>query len=111
MKKTSYDKAIKHVNRIKGFYNHLFIYIIFLVFWIIFAGKFFGLLGDRYINPDKGFLDWVNINMWLNPLIWGIILLIHGLYVFCFKFQFFKDWEDRKIQEYMDEEVSETRNR
>lgn len=110
MKESSYNKAQKQVKRIKGFYNHLFIYIVFLVLWILFAGRFFGILRDSIANTDVGFDRWSNINFWLNPLIWGVVVLFHRLFVFGFKSNFFKKWEDRKLREFMDEESTKSNN-
>lgn len=106
----SYHLAKAQVKRIKGFYNHLFIYIVFLVLWILFSGRFFGLIRDSIGTTDVGFNRWADINFWLNPLIWGVIVLIHGLFVFGFKSTFFKKWEDRKLQEFIDEESSKSNN-
>jgi len=43
--------------------------------------------------------------MWLNPLIWGTVVLIHGIIVFGSQHSMFKHWEKRKIKKYMDEET------
>ena len=109
--KNSYERAKARVKSIKSFYNHLLIYIIFLVLWIIFAGKFFGLLENSIGNGNEGFLRWANVNFWLNPLIWGVVVLIHGIFVFGLKSSIFRNWEERKIQEFMNEDVTEKRNR
>ena len=112
MKKTnnSYEKARAQVKRIKGFYNHLFIYILFLVLWFVFAGKFFGFIGASIGDADDGFFEWANINLWLNPLIWGVIVLVHGAFVFGSRLSLLRNWEERKLQEFMDEESRPTKN-
>ncbi|NNC69651.1 MAG: 2TM domain-containing protein [Flavobacteriaceae bacterium] len=107
----SYEKARAQVKRLKGFYNHLFIYVIFLIVWFLFAENILGLLRDSVGHSDAGFYRWAGVNLWLNPLIWGVIVLIHGVYVFGFKPSFFKNWEERKIEEYMNEERTESNNR
>ncbi len=110
-KKSSYERAQAKVKRIKGFYNHLFIYVLFLIFWFTLAGRFFGFIGDSIGNVDDGFFRWANINLWLNPLIWGIIIAIHAIFVFGRTGKRIRKWEDRKIAEFMNEEMSDSTQR
>lgn len=109
--KTAYERAQTKVKRIKGFYNHLFIYILFLVLWFALAGRFMGVIGESIGNANDGFIEWANINLWLNPLIWGLIVVIHALYVFGKTGILVRKWEDRKMQEFMNEEVEESTKR
>ena len=103
-KKSSYEKAQAKVKRIKGFYNHLFIYVLFLILWFTLAGRFFGFIGASIGDADDGFFEWANINLWLNPLIWGVIVVIHAFFVFGTTGKRIRKWEDRKIEEFMTEE-------
>lgn len=104
----SYENAKARVKGIKGFYNHLFIYLVFLVLWIVFADKILGVVKDNVANSDVGFNEWAKVNYWINPLIWGVVVLFHGVYVFGFKSSFFRKWEAKKLQEYMDEEAAKS---
>ncbi|MCW9037746.1 2TM domain-containing protein [Altibacter sp.] len=45
--------------------------------------------------------------MFTTPFFWGIGLTFHGLYVFQDRFRFFKNWEERKIREYMEKDEEE----
>ena len=110
-KKSSYEKAQAKVKRIKGFYNHLFIYILFLILWFTLAGRFFGFIGASIGDADDGFFEWANINLWLNPLIWGLIVVIHAAFVFGTTGKIVRKWEDRKIEEFMTEDDSQSRPR
>jgi len=99
--KEKYDRAKKKVQQVKGFYSHLTAYIIVnllltLVNMGIFQNDFF----------EFGF-DYPTWPMITTPLFWGIGLFLHGLYVFQNKFKFLKDWEDRKVKEFMEEEEGE----
>ena len=97
-----YDRAKKRMKQIKGFYSHVKVYLIVNVL-IILARIYAG----NYINfdaQDEGFRDWLNWNIMLTPILWGIVLLIHGISVNRFKLKLFKDWEDKKIKEYIDKE-------
>lgn len=100
---TKLEKAEKRVKSIKGFYNHLVVYIMVNTLLLIFKGKFlFTLLSEEAIgNPN--FLKWIDWNIYGTPILWGIGLLIHAICVFGFKPQFFKDWEERQLEKYMKE--------
>lgn len=96
------ERAEKRVKDIKGFYTHLMIYLVVnLVLLFIQLVQFNFEFGDFYITVF-GYLS--------TPFFWGIGLLFHGLYVFQHKLKFFKNWEERKIREYMDKDEEEYKN-
>lgn len=105
-KYNKYEKAVEHVKKIKGFYRHVLIYFVINIVLIV-SKKIpvLYVLVDKQ-KDDQAFIDWVNINIWSTPIIWGIVLLIHGLYVYRYKFSFFRGWEERKIKELMEEDNS-----
>ena len=106
-KNNKYEEAVKHVKKIKGFYKHVLIYFIINIILIGIKGiPVLYILNDNQ-NAEKVFIDWVDFNIWSTPILWGIGLLIHGLYVYRFKFSFFRVWEDRKIKEFMDQDDQE----
>tara|TARA_R110002012_G_scaffold322108_1_gene555942 strand:- start:59080 stop:59406 length:327 start_codon:yes stop_codon:yes gene_type:complete len=98
------ERAKLKVANLKGFYNHLVVYIIINLSLIIFKEKvIFTLLSKEAIgNPD--FLNWINWNVFGTPIIWGIGLLIHALFVFGSKPTFIKKWEQKQLQKYMREQ-------
>ncbi|RLD29496.1 MAG: hypothetical protein DRI70_02260 [Bacteroidetes bacterium] len=97
-----YDRALKRVKDIKGFYSHLVVYIIVnLLLMLAHLGIF-----------THGFVH-INLSSWsyfTTPFFWGIGLFFHGLFVFQHKFRFFKDWEERKIKEFMEKDEEEYKN-
>jgi hypothetical protein len=101
-KSDKYDRAHKRMKDIKSFYSHLVIYLVVnLVLMLAHLGIF-----------THGF---VSIEIWpksffMTPFFWGIGLFFHGLYVFQHKFRFFKDWEERKIKEFMEKDEEEYKN-
>ena len=101
---TKYENALKHVKELKEFYQHFFIYITFVVVWLLFKEQIITFIIAKTENTDSGFMNWLNINVALVPVLWGIGVLIQGLYVYRLKFSIFKDWESRKIKEFMEEE-------
>ena len=83
-----YQIAKKQVEEIKGFYGHLTSFILVMGVLIY--------INIRY-SPEYLWFIW-------SFLGWGIGLLFHAIRVFNY-FPFLnKDWEARKIKQYMEEE-------
>ena len=84
----SYYLAKKRVDKIKGFYGNLISYIIFNIFFFIL---------NMITSPSELWFYW--------PLLgWGIGVFFHGMKVFNYSPFFSKDWEERKIKDYMKKE-------
>ncbi|WP_297983951.1 2TM domain-containing protein [uncultured Chryseobacterium sp.] len=80
--------AQKQVKRIKGFYNHLTVYVLVNLF----------LSGIKFFkNPDT----WLEIDNFSLIFWWGCAVAIHGIAVFGQSQFFGSDWEERKINELM----------
>ena len=95
----NYIKAKKRVKEIKGFYIHLSTYVIINIF--ISGVIIYGLLssGDS-LNETI-----TNFGVYSTWIFWGIGIFFHWLGVFEFKsLGFGKDWEEKKIKEFMDKE-------
>jgi 2TM domain len=101
-KDESYNAAYKKVKKIKGFYSHLKIYIIVNAIIIVtnLNKDFFG-----HNQNDYGWMEW---HTYSTALYWGIGLLIHAFSVFGPDVFFNKDWEEKKIQKYMDKDAANT---
>ena len=83
-----YYQAKKRVEEIKGFYGNLTSYIVVNIFLCIL---------NIVTSPKYLWFFW--------PLLgWGIGVLFHGLKVFNYSPFFNKDWEEKKIKEYMEKE-------
>jgi hypothetical protein len=83
-----YYKARKRVEEIKGFYGNLISYVIVNV----------GLMVINLLtSPAYLWFFWPMLG-------WGIGVLFHGMKVFNYMPFFGKDWEEKKIKEYMDKE-------
>jgi hypothetical protein len=106
-KYNKYEQAVKHVKKIRGFHRHVLIYFIINIILIVIKRIPILYVSIDNQNADQGFIDWIDINIWSTPILWGIGLLIHGLYVYRFKFSFSRTWEERKIKEFMKEDSSE----
>jgi len=83
-----YQKAKKQVEEIKGFYGHLGSFVAVNLFLIFINLKY---------SPEYLWFFW--------PLLgWGIGLLFHGMRVFNYIPFLVKDWEERKINEFLEKE-------
>jgi hypothetical protein len=81
-----YRAAKSRVQQLRAFYVHLTTYIVVNAFLII-----LNLLTD----PHQLWFYWVTLG-------WGVGLVAHGLQTFGSFTIFGRDWEERKIQQYMD---------
>lgn len=83
-----YYNARKRVEEIKGFYGNLIAYI------VVNAGL---LVINLLTSPHYLWFLW--------PLLWwGIGVVFHGLKVFNYMPFFSKDWEEKKIKEFIEKE-------
>lgn len=87
-----YLKAKKKVEEIKGFYASLTAYIVVNTVLIII---------NIATSPDKIWFIW--------PLLgWGMGVLFHGMKVFNYSPFLGKNWEERKMQEFLNQEKQNT---
>ena len=97
-KDDKYLFAKQRVAKIKGFYIHLMIYV--LVNTGITVLKVYGEMSNGETLVES-LWDFGTFAIWG---FWGIGLAIHGLAVFGLPFLFGKNWEERKIKEFMEQE-------
>ncbi|RMB56088.1 hypothetical protein EAX61_16035 [Dokdonia sinensis] len=100
-RKLKYERAKKKVQNLKGFYTHLFIYVIInILLQLFYAGVFdFGTF-------SKHFPYWVRFT---TPFFWGLSLAGHAVWIFYENGtnHFLKAWEERKIKEILDKQENE----
>jgi hypothetical protein len=90
-----YERARKRVEALRGFYIHLGVYV------LVNAGL---VLLNLITSPNNLWFYW--------PLLgWGIGLGAHALTVFGSERWFGPDWEERKIQELLDQEARQRASR
>ncbi|MRX68268.1 2TM domain-containing protein [Flavobacterium resistens] len=83
-----YQKAQKRVKEIRGFYEHLTVFILVTVILIVI---------NLMTSPEYLWFIWCVFG-------WGIGVVIHGLKTFEISPAFSKDWEERKIKEILEKE-------
>ncbi len=93
------ERARRRVDRIKGFYIHLAIFIIFNTALFLLKDELMGaLVGEEALSNPK-VTDWV----YWNILVWLAILVIHALIIFGNIPFLGKNWEERQIRKFMNE--------
>jgi uncharacterized integral membrane protein len=94
-----YKEAQKEVKRIKGFYTHAIVYLAVNIMIVV--------LNVKNLEVGESYFQWHNFT---TAFFWGIGLLAHGLSVFVPTWILGKDWEERKIKEFMEKEKSMRNN-
>ena len=96
------ERASKKVKELKGFYVHLMVYLMvnIMVSVVIVVSRMYS--GDGFI---EALWDFGTLSTWL---FWGIGVLFHGLKVFSYNPFFNKEWEERQIKKYLEEEHRES---
>ena len=84
----NYERAKKRVNQLKGFYTSLIVYIVVIIFLAV----------VNYLTSPG--IWWFLI----VAFIWGIFIVAQGISLYRKRGLFSKEWEDRKIKEYMEED-------
>ncbi|MFH6971669.1 2TM domain-containing protein [Flavobacterium petrolei] len=91
-----YQQALVRVKKIKGFYTHLVVYVVVNLMIII--------LNIQDLDNGESYFQWRNFT---TLFFWGIGLISHALSTFMPNFIFGKNWEDKKIKEFMEKDKSE----
>lgn len=100
---SNYKKAKLKVAAIRGFYNHLAVFVIANIFLYILRDKFTVVFINLNAMGDPEFLRWVDWNIFGTTIIWGIVLAVHGINVLGNFPLMIKRWEERAIQKYMNQ--------
>jgi hypothetical protein len=93
-----YLLAKKRVEKIKGFYIHLAVYILVNIF--ISSVIIFGLTQDNELSFKEAVTHFGTYSTWL---FWGIGVFFHWLGVFGSNLFFGKEWEKKQVEKYMDD--------
>ncbi|WP_047245033.1 2TM domain-containing protein [Maribacter thermophilus] len=106
-----YIRAQRQVAQIKKFYKHVRIFIVVNIVLLLIKFKVLDYFNGQGFQ-NENFVDWFEWNIIGTPILWGIGLLVHGIYVFRFKAipwaemkpGFIKKWEEKQIKKFLQEE-------
>lgn len=90
-------RARKKVQSIKGFYKHLAIYV--------FVNGF--LLALKWFKLEEG-EEFFTFSTFTTAFFWGFGLVFHAIGVFGTNLFMGSDWEERKVQEYMNRDKNKS---
>ena len=90
-----YQQARERVNKLKGFYIHLAIFVVINSF----------ILLNHYVSTMYNDETFWQIRSFFTLILWGIGLGFHAFGVFGKQFIFTKEWEERKLKEFMDKDT------
>ncbi len=96
---SKYTRAKLKMERLKRFYTHLGMY--FVINTVITGVKVSNSVGDW----DAFITDLLSFRTLSSWMVWGVILLIHACTVFVFPQVLGYDWEARKIEQLMEEDL------
>ena len=96
------EKAKKRVEELKGFYIHFMVYLLVNIMISLVIVVSHMQEGDSFFDA---IWDFATVSTWL---FWGIGVFFHALKVFSFSPFFNKDWEERQIQRYIDEDKKQS---
>lgn len=91
------ERAEKRIKDLKGFYSHLMVYA---VVNIIISAVHIVINISAGESFTGAFFNFGTFSTWI---FWGIGIFFHGAKVFGFNLFFGKDWEERKIKQYLEE--------
>ncbi|WP_178987898.1 2TM domain-containing protein [Winogradskyella schleiferi] len=92
-------KARHKVEKLKAFYIHLTVYMVINI--VITAVKIMNNInnGETF---NEAFFDFATVITWM---IWGIAIALHAFSVFGLPMILGEDWEERKIEKFMEDEL------
>lgn len=95
---TKYQRAKKRVAQMQGFYHHLLVYLIINVALLVIRPMAVNWVRNGSGTAEPGFVEWVDLNILITPLLWGLVLGFHYLAVFGINFPPVRRWEEKKIK-------------
>ncbi len=97
IEENKYSRARKRIEQLKKFYKYVMIYVIVNVFISFFKIR-------NYMDNGDSFLEaLLNFDTYIVWIIWGFFLLLQAVKTFKAYAFLGKNWEERKIKEYMDD--------
>ena len=98
------EQARRRVQAIKEFFNHVRTFItVFFIMAVLYFFKVepFILIWEIFEGEA---LKWVEFNILAGLGFWVLVLIIHGLIAFKYRFTLLENWEERQMQKFLNED-------
>lgn len=95
-----YVRARNRIGNIKSFYAHIVFFVVTSLALLLFKKTIINFFVEKGVT-DAGFLNWLEVNIVVIPIIWAVVLVFIGIYLLKIKPGFLKEWEKRQIEKYM----------
>ena len=105
VKVEKYIKAKERITSIRKYYVGLVRLAILTILIFLFNDSILQLFIDRGLDNEH-ILYWANWSLWSIPVTIALIMLVKGIWLFKFKNNSIKKWEERQIKKIMKEEDS-----
>lgn len=89
--KVRYEQARRQVERLRGFYGHLFAYIAVNAMIVVY--------NIRHLEPGESYFQFKNF---FTATFWGIGLVAHAAAVYVPNISFVRSWEEKQIRKLME---------
>lgn len=86
-----YQQAKRQVERLRGFYGHLFSYLAVNAMIVVY--------NYNHLAPGESYFQFKNF---FTATFWGIGLVAHAIVILLPNIGFVRDWEERKIRKLME---------
>lgn len=99
-RENNYLRAKARVDRIRGFYTHLIVYVLVNI-----GISTFKVI--RNLNNGESFEEaFFDLSTFIIWMLWGIGLALHAFSLYGIPMLLGKNWEEEKIKKYMNEDQS-----
>lgn len=104
---TKLERAKQRIAQLRGFYNHLAVYLIVNTVLLLLRGKMTFILLSKQVFGSPEILDNIDWDVFGTPIVWGIALVLHAVSVFGQPYFFGQGWEKRKIEQFMSQDKNQ----
>lgn len=93
-----YQQAKRQVERLRGFYAHLFTYVA--------VNAMIVLYNYNQLEPGESYFQFKNF---FTATFWGIGLVAHAIVAFLPNLSFIKNWEEKEIRRLMEKKARKSK--
>ncbi|WP_318309038.1 2TM domain-containing protein [Flagellimonas crocea] len=100
--RTIFENAQQKVRALKRFYTHLVEFCLVTIFLLVVKEDIVQWVSKKSSNTDEGFLRWLDWNILAIPIIWAVVIAVHGLKTI--RIPILKNWEERQINKILEKD-------